>query len=69
MNNLETEKQEYTRNWKEKNERYLKKLQQFFDVAENIADEQLRKDVISQMLKCDETLTIIAEEYFRNLEK
>ena len=53
------------RNWKNKNESYLKELQSFLDKAENIKDEALKKDIIFQMLKCDEILTKIAEEKFK----
>ena len=69
MNDWKKERQQYSRNWKEKNVKYIKRLQQFFDVAENIPDEQLKKDVICKMLKCDETLTKIAEKYFMNLKQ
>jgi len=57
----------YTRQWKETNESYLYELQKFLDIAENVADEKLKLDIIYQMLKCDEILTKIAEENF--LEK
>ena len=53
------------RNWKNKNESYLKELQSFLDKAENIKNENLKKDIIFQMLKCDEILTKIAEEKFK----
>ena len=58
----------YSRQWKETNEKYLYELQKFLDIAENIADEKLKLDVIYQMLKCDEVLTKIAEENFRKTE-
>ena len=33
MNDWKKERQQYSRNWKEKNVKYIKRLQQFFDVA------------------------------------
>lgn len=50
--------------WKTKNEKYLKELQNFFDKADNIEDEKLKKMIIGQMLKCDETLTTISKNMF-----
>ena len=50
--------------WKNKHEQYLFELQKFLDLADNIKDEQLRKAIISQMLKCDKCLTNIAKETF-----
>ena len=50
--------------WKNKNTQYLFELQKFLDIADNIKNENLRKDVIAQMLKCDKRLTQLAEEIF-----
>ncbi len=47
--------------WKEKNKAYLKQLQKFLDVADNIEREDLRKSVINEMLKCDMILTQLAQ--------
>lgn len=44
-----------------KNEKYLKELQKFFDLADNIKNEKLKKRIIYQMLKCDEIITQIYE--------
>lgn len=44
------------------NEKYLMELQRFFDLADNIPDEDLKKRIIYQMLKCDETITEIFEK-------
>lgn len=52
-------------NWKNKNSKYLFELQKFLDLADNIEDENLRKLIISQMLKCDKCLTNIAEEMLK----
>ena len=51
-------------NWKANGQKYLKELQTFLDKAENIENEELRKEIIFQMLKCDKELTILAEEMF-----
>ena len=55
----------YTSDWKEKNEKYLIELQKFLDIAENIEDEELRKSIIVQMIKCDKLLTELAEEMIK----
>ena len=56
-------------NWKNKDEQYLFELQKFLDISENIQDEELKKEVIAQMLKCDRIITKLAEEIFQKLEK
>ncbi len=56
------------KNWKSNSQKYLKELQAFLDKAENIKDEELRKDIIFQMLKCDNELTILAEEIFKKYQ-
>ena len=55
-------------NWKSSSQKYLKELQAFLDKAENIKDEELRKEIIFQMLKCDNELTILAEDMFERYE-
>ena len=57
------------RSWKERNKRYLKELQIFLDSAENIEDEKLKKRLIGQMLKCDDILTELAENRFKDFYK
>ena len=52
-------------NWKANSQKYLKELQTFLDKAENIQNEELRKEIIFQMLKCDNELTILAEKLFK----
>lgn len=54
--------------WKNRNSQYLFELQKFLDLADNINDENLRKLIISQMLKCDKCVTNIAESMFRNIK-
>lgn len=51
-------------NWKATSPKYLKELQTFLDKSENIQNEDLRKEIIFQMLKCDKELTDLAEEMF-----
>ena len=53
------------RNWKANGQKYLKELQSFLDKAENIENEEIRKEVIFQMLKCDNELTLLAEQIFK----
>lgn len=53
--------------WKISNKKYLFELQKFLDVSDNIQDKEIRKIVISQMLKCDKILTARAEEIFREM--
>lgn len=52
------------KDWKTKSKEYLIELQKFLDKVENIENEVLRKEIIIQMLRCDEELTRIAEEKF-----
>ena len=65
---LELIKKETEENWKYTNQKYLFELQKFLDIAENIEDEYLQTFVINQMLKCDKSLTIVAEEMFENIK-
>lgn len=57
------EKIEYE-NWKANGQKYLRELQAFLDKVENIENEDLRKEIIFQMLKCDNELTLLAEAMF-----
>ena len=56
------------KDWKSNSQKYLRELQAFLDKAENIKDEELRKEIIFQMLKCDNELTILAEDIFKKYE-
>ena len=56
------------KNWKASSQKYLRELQAFLDKAENIEDEELRKEIIFQMIKCDNELTLLAEEMFKKLK-
>lgn len=51
-------------NWKGKSKKYLVELQSFLDKAENIEDEELKKEIINKMLKCDNELTLLSEKLF-----
>lgn len=55
--------------WKNQDKQYLFELQKFLDLVDNIEDENLRKLIINQMLRCDRHVTNIAEEMFRELTK
>lgn len=68
---VEPEIEELLKNetWKRKNKKYLFELQKFLDLSDNIQEEEIRKIVISQMLKCDNTLTKIAEDIFKKLQE
>ncbi len=54
------------KDWKNKDEKYLFELQKFLDLTENIKNEELRKEIVAQMLKCDKRITQLAEEIFLN---
>lgn len=57
------------REWKDKNKRYLKQLQIFLDVADNIEREDLKETVILEMLKCDRILTELAQKQIELVSK
>lgn len=54
--------------WKNKDKQYLFELQKFLDLVDNIENEELKKLIINQMLKCDKCITNIAEKIFKTLE-
>ena len=54
--------------WKNEDEIYLFELQKFLDIVENVEDEELRKEIIAQMLKCDKRVTQLAETMFQELK-
>ena len=55
--------------WKNQDEQYRFELQKFLDIVENVKDEELRKEIIYQMLKCDKRITQIEENIFDKLKK
>ena len=65
-NNITMEKE---RNWKIENKDYLNELQKLLDKAANIDNEELREEIIIQMLKCDKELTKAAERKIEEFSK
>lgn len=57
-------KQTIETDWKKISKEYLKELQKFLDIADNIKEEELRREIINQMLRCDNVLTQFAEQWF-----
>ena len=57
------------RDWKEKDKEYLRFIQKFLDLSDNIENEELKEEVIRAMLMCDERLTQLAELEFENSNK
>lgn len=57
-----------TKSWKQ-NKEYLRELQKFLDRADNIKEQELKEDIIKQMLKCDNLLTELAERAFQDCYK
>ncbi len=64
------EKQQCTQEsqWKNTDQIYLFELQKFLDLTENIKDEELKKEIVIQMLKCDKRVTQLAEKKFEELK-
>ena len=57
------------RDWKEKDKEYLRFIQKFLDLSDNIENKELKDEVIRAMLMCDERLTQLAELEYENLNK
>ena len=57
------------RDWKEKDKEYLRFIQKFLDLSDNIENKELKDEGIRAMLMCDERLTQLAELEFENLNK
>lgn len=51
--------------WKKESKEYLRELQKFLDKVDNIENEELKNEIIIQMLKCDDELTKLAEKKFK----
>ncbi len=60
---------ETKKDWKKESKLYLIELQRFLDKVDNIENEELKKDIIIQMLKCDKELTKLAETKFEEYYK
>lgn len=54
------------RTWKQENEEYIRQLQFVLDRIDNIPDQDLKKSIIYETLKCDEILTKISEKLFQD---
>lgn len=63
MENSKKQQNEYS--WKIKNKRYLFELQKFLDLADNIVDEKLKKEILYQFTRYDKAITEIAEEMIK----
>lgn len=50
---------------KKKDKLYLKELQCFFDKVDNIKDEELKKQILYQMHRCEEQIIKICKEALR----
>jgi len=57
------------RTWKNTNEEYIFQLDKMFDLIDNIKDDFLRIQIRNQVIKCDKTLTKIAEETFDKIKR
>ena len=64
---MEIDENKGLENWKSQNKKYLFELEKFLDRADSIKDEELKKEIIIQMLKVDNELTIFAEEMFQKM--
>ena len=62
INNINMKIQE---DWKKESKKYLTEMQKLLDKLENIDNEELRKEIIIQILKCDQELTKLAEKKFK----
>lgn len=65
QNNRNNINMEIDKNWKKESQSYLNELQKFLDKASNIQNQELKEEIIIQMLKCDDELTKLAEENFK----
>ena len=64
INNINMKIQE---DWKKESKKYLTEMQKLLDKLENIENEELRKEIIIQILKCDQELTKLAEKNLKNI--
>ena len=62
INNINMKIQE---DWKKESKKYLTEMQKLLDKLENIENEELRKEIIIQILKCDQELTKLAKKKFK----
>lgn len=64
MKRIKLTNQTKSKEWKEKSNNYIKELQRFFDIVDNIEDIELKNGITNQMLRCDKALTETAEKMF-----
>lgn len=50
---------------KKKDKLYLKELQLFFDKVDNVQDEELKKQILYQMHRCEEQIILICEKLLK----
>ena len=53
--------------WKEKNKKYLSHLQKFLDATDSIEREDIKSNVIAQMLKFIMDMVLVKQLYFQLL--
>lgn len=51
-------------NWKNKSQNYLNEMQSLLDRLQSIENQELKKEILYKILKCDNELTILAETLF-----
>ena len=50
---------------KKKDKLYLKELQLFFDKVDNVQDEELKKQILYQMHRCEERIILMCEKLLK----
>lgn len=51
-------------NWKNRSQNYLNEMQSLLDRLQSIENQELKKEILYKILKCDNELTILAETLF-----
>ena len=51
-------------NWKNRSQNYLNEMQSLLDRLQSIENQDLKKEILYKILKCDNELTILAETLF-----
>lgn len=55
--------------WKNQNKSYLFEMQKFIDLADNIEDENLKREIINQAIRLDRCITKISEEVIEKIQQ
>lgn len=55
--------------WKNRNEMYLFELQKFMDLADNIENENLKRQIINQVIRLDKCITEVSEELIERIRE